>query len=274
VRLWTILSFGDSVNPTWDYTNVVIWTGLEVAVSIIVTSLPAIRVLCSPARRQSGTFGSSGGRCYSGHGDLGGGGGGGGRRTSSHGWGGIRGHRGAGSASSTSSFGNTTFVSSMYGPPPRLKRLSALSRISSVRSKSSIDSEKSGNGYGNGGGGGGPRSCGGSSDKQRRTSYSSPRYESVVGEIPIKWDRSYEDGAAEERQSVPTRKGLRRGNTTTPLPSIGDVLPRRSVESLPARLPQSRLDVVDEGDLATPHNASFDLERNWCSANIDRGANI
>jgi hypothetical protein len=46
-RLWTLLNFGDSVNPTWDYTNAIICTGLEVAVSIIVTSLPAIRVLLS-----------------------------------------------------------------------------------------------------------------------------------------------------------------------------------------------------------------------------------
>ncbi|KAK4228918.1 hypothetical protein QBC38DRAFT_360661, partial [Podospora fimiseda] len=47
IRLWAIYSFGDSVNPTWDYSDTIIWTGLEVAVSIIVTSLPAIRVLFS-----------------------------------------------------------------------------------------------------------------------------------------------------------------------------------------------------------------------------------
>ncbi|KAK0634833.1 hypothetical protein B0T17DRAFT_472500, partial [Bombardia bombarda] len=55
VRLWTLHSFGDSVNPTWDYTDALIWTGLEVAVSIIVTSLPAIRVLIS--RRIPSVFG-------------------------------------------------------------------------------------------------------------------------------------------------------------------------------------------------------------------------
>ena len=99
VRLWTILSFGDSVNPTWDYTNVLIWTGLEVAVSIIVTSLPAIRVLlshCFP-----GTFGSP--------------------PTSRR-----RGY------TSTSSFGNDTYVASWHSAPPALKRLSAISRISSI----------------------------------------------------------------------------------------------------------------------------------------------
>lgn len=54
VRLWAIYSFGDSANPTWDYTDAVIWTGLEVAVSIIVTSLPAIRVLANwPSRPRS-----------------------------------------------------------------------------------------------------------------------------------------------------------------------------------------------------------------------------
>ncbi|KAK4458508.1 hypothetical protein QBC42DRAFT_185807, partial [Cladorrhinum samala] len=47
VRLRAIYIFGDSVNPTWDYTDTIMWTGLEVAVSMIVTSLPAIRVLLS-----------------------------------------------------------------------------------------------------------------------------------------------------------------------------------------------------------------------------------
>lgn len=55
VRLWAIHGFGDSPNPTWDYTDAVIWTGLEVAVSIIVTSLPAIRVLAQ--RRRSRKLG-------------------------------------------------------------------------------------------------------------------------------------------------------------------------------------------------------------------------
>ncbi|KAK4213237.1 hypothetical protein QBC37DRAFT_243179, partial [Rhypophila decipiens] len=58
VRLWSLYSFGESANPTWDYTDVIIWTGLEVAVSIIVTSLPAIRVLIN--RRIGSVLGTSG----------------------------------------------------------------------------------------------------------------------------------------------------------------------------------------------------------------------
>ncbi|KAK3314694.1 hypothetical protein B0H66DRAFT_318813 [Apodospora peruviana] len=59
VRLWALHGFGDSVNPTWDYTDTIIWTGLEVAVSIIVTSLPAIRVLF---RRRPNRSGAADGR--------------------------------------------------------------------------------------------------------------------------------------------------------------------------------------------------------------------
>lgn len=47
VRLGAIVLFARSTNPTWDYTGTLIWTGLECAVSIIVASLPAIRVLLS-----------------------------------------------------------------------------------------------------------------------------------------------------------------------------------------------------------------------------------
>lgn len=45
VRLRFLLLFARSLNPSWDYTDTLVWTGTEVAVSIIVTSLPAIRVL-------------------------------------------------------------------------------------------------------------------------------------------------------------------------------------------------------------------------------------
>ena len=34
---------GDSENPTYDYTDVIIWTGLELDVSVIMASLPALR---------------------------------------------------------------------------------------------------------------------------------------------------------------------------------------------------------------------------------------
>lgn len=45
IRLRSIVVFARSTNPSWDYSDVLIWTGLECAVSMIVTSLPAIRVL-------------------------------------------------------------------------------------------------------------------------------------------------------------------------------------------------------------------------------------
>jgi hypothetical protein len=45
IRLRSVILFGGSVNPSWDYTDILIWTGNELAVSIIVSSLPAIRVL-------------------------------------------------------------------------------------------------------------------------------------------------------------------------------------------------------------------------------------
>lgn len=45
IRLRSIVYFAPSSNPTWDYTDALIWTGLEAAVSLIVVSLPAIRVL-------------------------------------------------------------------------------------------------------------------------------------------------------------------------------------------------------------------------------------
>ncbi|KAM0494399.1 hypothetical protein ACHAPB_008072 [Verticillium nonalfalfae] len=45
IRLQYIVHFARSTNPTWDYTDTLIWTGLEVSVSMLVTSLPAIRML-------------------------------------------------------------------------------------------------------------------------------------------------------------------------------------------------------------------------------------
>ncbi|KAI8623550.1 hypothetical protein F5Y19DRAFT_481583 [Xylariaceae sp. FL1651] len=49
IRLRYLLTFARSPNPTWDYTNTVLWTVLEVNVSIIVASLPAIRQLLTQA---------------------------------------------------------------------------------------------------------------------------------------------------------------------------------------------------------------------------------
>jgi hypothetical protein len=45
LRLRSLLAFAKSHNPTWDYTDAVIWTSAEVHVSVIVLCLPAIRVL-------------------------------------------------------------------------------------------------------------------------------------------------------------------------------------------------------------------------------------
>jgi hypothetical protein len=45
VRLHYTLQYARSSNPTWDHLDVLIWSGLETAVSMIVTSLPAIRSL-------------------------------------------------------------------------------------------------------------------------------------------------------------------------------------------------------------------------------------
>lgn len=44
-RLSYILKFGHTVNPTMDYVGPIIWSGLEVAVSIMVACLPALRLL-------------------------------------------------------------------------------------------------------------------------------------------------------------------------------------------------------------------------------------
>ncbi|KAL0941194.1 CFEM domain-containing protein [Colletotrichum truncatum] len=45
VRLRYIVLFTRSLNPTWDFTDPLIWSGVEVSVSMIVVCLPAIRTL-------------------------------------------------------------------------------------------------------------------------------------------------------------------------------------------------------------------------------------
>ncbi|KAK6210653.1 hypothetical protein LQW54_006002 [Pestalotiopsis sp. IQ-011] len=59
IRLRYIVLFARTVNPTWDYTDTLIWTALEVNVSIIVICLPAIRVYLSTSLPK--IFGSTGG---------------------------------------------------------------------------------------------------------------------------------------------------------------------------------------------------------------------
>jgi hypothetical protein len=55
IRLRYIAVFDRSINPTWDYTEVIIWTGLEVAVAIIVACMPAIGVILKRVWPGAGT---------------------------------------------------------------------------------------------------------------------------------------------------------------------------------------------------------------------------
>ncbi|KAH8652081.1 hypothetical protein BX600DRAFT_527222 [Xylariales sp. PMI_506] len=58
-RLRYLVQFSASLNPTWDYTDAVIWTSLEVNVTVIVLCLPTIKVLF--ARLLPSIFGSTAG---------------------------------------------------------------------------------------------------------------------------------------------------------------------------------------------------------------------
>ncbi|KAK1982327.1 CFEM domain-containing protein [Colletotrichum cereale] len=49
VRLRYITLFTRSLNPTWDFTDPLIWSGVEVSVSMIIVCLPAMRVLLKRA---------------------------------------------------------------------------------------------------------------------------------------------------------------------------------------------------------------------------------
>lgn len=49
VRLRYVASFHHTANPTWDYTDPQIWSGVEVAVSMVVVCLPAVRALLHQA---------------------------------------------------------------------------------------------------------------------------------------------------------------------------------------------------------------------------------
>lgn len=57
IRLGFMVHFAASWNPTWDYAGPLIWSGLELGVSMIVTSLPAIRVMLT--RTMLHAFGGS-----------------------------------------------------------------------------------------------------------------------------------------------------------------------------------------------------------------------
>jgi hypothetical protein len=45
IRLRALLIFGNSIDPSWDYVFVVIWTALELGVAMIASCLPALRSL-------------------------------------------------------------------------------------------------------------------------------------------------------------------------------------------------------------------------------------
>ncbi|KAF9877557.1 CFEM domain-containing protein [Colletotrichum karsti] len=45
VRLQYIVLFTRSLNPTWDFTDALVWSGVEVSVSMVVVCLPAVRTL-------------------------------------------------------------------------------------------------------------------------------------------------------------------------------------------------------------------------------------
>ncbi|KAK1999963.1 CFEM domain-containing protein [Colletotrichum falcatum] len=49
VRLRYITLFTRSLNPTWDFTDPLIWSGVEVSVSMIVVCLPTMRILLKRA---------------------------------------------------------------------------------------------------------------------------------------------------------------------------------------------------------------------------------
>lgn len=59
IRLNFIVKFANTTNPSWDYSDALIWTGLEGAVSMIVVSLPAIRTLLRSPESRAGTGANS-----------------------------------------------------------------------------------------------------------------------------------------------------------------------------------------------------------------------
>ncbi|KAH7323090.1 hypothetical protein B0I35DRAFT_510300 [Stachybotrys elegans] len=62
VRLSYVLGFGHTFNPSWDYVDTIMWTGLEVSTSLIVACLPAIRLLLNRVGFFGALFGSLVGR--------------------------------------------------------------------------------------------------------------------------------------------------------------------------------------------------------------------
>lgn len=59
IRLGFIVKFASTYNPSRDYVGPLIWSGLECGVSMIVTSLPAIRTLLTRRNSPSSTLAGS-----------------------------------------------------------------------------------------------------------------------------------------------------------------------------------------------------------------------
>lgn len=53
IHLCALLIFGNSIDPTWDYVFVVIWTALELGVAMAAACLPALRTLLLRLRPSS-----------------------------------------------------------------------------------------------------------------------------------------------------------------------------------------------------------------------------
>lgn len=51
IRLKVLVGFGNSIDPTWDYMFVVIWTAIELGVAIALSCLPAVRLLLIRIRK-------------------------------------------------------------------------------------------------------------------------------------------------------------------------------------------------------------------------------
>jgi hypothetical protein len=56
IRLKALVQFAKSLNPTWDYVDAVLWTSLEVNISVVIVCAPAIRIFL--AQRLPSIFGS------------------------------------------------------------------------------------------------------------------------------------------------------------------------------------------------------------------------
>lgn len=47
VRLHTLLTFKTTIDPTWDYVPITVWTGIEISCIFVCVSIPSVRILLS-----------------------------------------------------------------------------------------------------------------------------------------------------------------------------------------------------------------------------------